>query len=169
MATIEEKILGLEEFSRHTFAPQPRLYSYKEARHLDLTALLLDPLNAPVLIITAASKKHRVLFKDYPSLKYMIALDTKPQKVVTRGKAFPLDFFFAQPSAAGGSPGGKDKKAAGQQYRPESGRPQAAAHDPRSLQSAHTPESLTALRAVQLFGALAVAIALVLLILFLIR
>ena len=95
-AALQEKLLRLEEFSGCSFAATPRLYSYKQSKHMDFSALLLNSLNAPVLIITSAGKNHRVLLQDYPSLKYLIALDAGQTSVLTRGEAFPLETLLGE-------------------------------------------------------------------------
>jgi len=95
LRSLREALLALEEFAPCSFAPEARLYSYKQGGHLEFDGLLLNQLNAPVLIITSESRAHRVLFKDYPSLQYIAALERRPPSVLTRAGAGPLDLFLA--------------------------------------------------------------------------
>jgi len=99
--SVQEKILQAQEFRGCAFSADPRLYSYKQKRHLEFAAMLLNPLNAPVLIIAGEAKPCRALFADYPSLQYIVTLDTaKPgdislARAYLRKTAFPLDALLA--------------------------------------------------------------------------
>ena len=98
---LKKKLLALPEFTDCTFAKEARLYSYQQKKHLEFGALLLNSLNAPVLIITEDAKNHRILLKDYPVLKYIIALDPRDAlsaRVLTQGKgeSFPLEVLLAE-------------------------------------------------------------------------
>ncbi|MDR2734260.1 MAG: hypothetical protein LBC99_06380 [Spirochaetota bacterium] len=95
--TIRERLLKKQEFAGCAFSPEPRLHSYKLRRHLEFAALLLSPLNAPVLIITNDSKTYRVLFKDYPSLRYIVGPDAgETMHVRTRKTIIPLELFLEE-------------------------------------------------------------------------
>jgi hypothetical protein len=97
LQTIREKLLRRREFAGCAFAAEPRLFSYKLQRQLELAAVLLNPLNAPVLVITDAVKPARALFKDYPGLRFIIALNAgKTALVHTRDTALPLDLFLEE-------------------------------------------------------------------------
>jgi len=98
---LQDKLLKVQEFRGCAFSSEPRLYSYKQQRHKEFAAMLLNPMNAPVLIVAGEIKTCRVLFKDYPSLRYIVVpRAAKPEDaslacVHTRETAFPLDTLFA--------------------------------------------------------------------------
>ena len=162
IAPLKEKLLRLEEFSGCAFAGEPRLYSYQQAKHLEFAALLLNPLNAPVLVITKDPKNHRVLFKDYPTLKYLITPDSPEARVVTSGKSFPLEVLLTGAAAPD-----KERIPSGETGHARAGGKSSASPSRSKHSERGEPES--PLQAGLLLGALVGAVVLIVLLLTLLR
>lgn len=79
-------------------SPLAGLYSYSRAGEVRLEFVILSELEEPLLVATRHPKEDRILFRDYPSLLWVVDSGVDPPVLYSRSGREPLEKLLPLPA-----------------------------------------------------------------------